>query len=303
MLLHCLTVRETFLVAAKLRLPGSVSAKEKEEVVQAVVQELGLVKAADTKIGNACAERHWSFVAVSHARLHVGSIQLICLPHLLWHCLIAGLLLTDTGVLHTFATCVPSSVWHQSAVRAQHRRTEPQSCDALRFVRGVSGGERKRCNIGVEMMSNPRRALAMSSATAVTVGLLASSPSPSFACTTHRRRVISQVVAFGLLLTLTLTDGLDADFGLDAEAATYAHSLIFLDEPTSGLDAFQAQAVMQSLWSLASNGRTVVSTIHQPRCACLRVSKLLQARRRVLVVCMWSCSLACLLSLQSCLFA
>ena len=54
MLLHCLTVRETFLVAAKLRLPGSVSAKEKEEVVQAVVQELGLVKAAETKIGNAC---------------------------------------------------------------------------------------------------------------------------------------------------------------------------------------------------------------------------------------------------------
>ena len=46
-----------------------------------------------------------------------------------------------------------------------------------------------------------------------------------------------------------------------------ARSLIFLDEPTSGLDAFQAQAVMQSLWSLASNGRTVVSTIHQPRCA------------------------------------
>jgi len=28
--------------------------------------------------------------------------------------------------------------------------------------------------------------------------------------------------------------------------------LIFLDEPTSGLDAFQAQAVMESLWSLAS---------------------------------------------------
>lgn len=34
-------------------------------------------------------------------------------------------------------------------------------------------------------------------------------------------------------------------------------SLIFLDEPTSGLDAFQAQNVMEALWTLAGNGRTV----------------------------------------------
>ena len=57
-LLHCLTVRETFLVAAKLRLPGSVPTAEKEAVVEAVIQELGLVKAANTKIGNSCARRH-----------------------------------------------------------------------------------------------------------------------------------------------------------------------------------------------------------------------------------------------------
>ena len=42
-------------------------------------------------------------------------------------------------------------------------------------------------------------------------------------------------------------------------------SFLLLDEPTSGLDAFQAQNVMESLWVLASNGRTVISTIHQPR--------------------------------------
>jgi len=54
-LLHCLTVRETFLVAAKLRLPGSVPTAEKEQVVEQVIQELGLVKAGNTKIGNSCA--------------------------------------------------------------------------------------------------------------------------------------------------------------------------------------------------------------------------------------------------------
>ena len=42
-------------------------------------------------------------------------------------------------------------------------------------------------------------------------------------------------------------------------------SLLFLDEPTTGLDSFSALNVMQSLRHLASSGRTVVTTIHQPR--------------------------------------
>ncbi|KAK9828718.1 hypothetical protein WJX72_001697 [[Myrmecia] bisecta] len=117
-LFHNLTVWETFMVAAQLRLPQSMSKQAKLMVVRDVIAELGLAKCANTYIGNA-------------------------------------------------------------------------------MVRGVSGGERKRANIGVEMMSNP--------------------------------------------------------------------SLIFLDEPTSGLDAFQAQNVMEALWSLAHAGRTVISTIHQPR--------------------------------------
>lgn len=75
------------------------------------------------------------------------------------------------------------------------------------FVRGVSGGERKRTNIGIEMLANP--------------------------------------------------------------------SLIFLDEPTSGLDAFQALNVMESLWTLSSNGRSVISTIHQPRSSIYRMFDLL----------------------------
>jgi len=64
-------------------------------------------------------------------------------------------------------------------------------------VRGVSGGEKKRVNVGTELVTDP--------------------------------------------------------------------SLIFLDEPTSGLDSFNALNVMFTLKKLAAHGRTVVSTIHQPR--------------------------------------
>ena len=42
-------------------------------------------------------------------------------------------------------------------------------------------------------------------------------------------------------------------------------SMLFLDEPTSGLDAFNALNVITTLRRLAYNGRTVVTTIHQPR--------------------------------------
>lgn len=65
------------------------------------------------------------------------------------------------------------------------------------IMRGISGGERKRVNIGSELVTDP--------------------------------------------------------------------ALLFLDEPTTGLDSFNALNVMTSLRHLASNGRTIVSTIHQPR--------------------------------------
>lgn len=65
------------------------------------------------------------------------------------------------------------------------------------IVRGISGGEKKRVNIGTELVTDP--------------------------------------------------------------------SCLFLDEPTTGLDSFNALNVMTSLRHLASNGRTVISTIHQPR--------------------------------------
>ncbi|XP_046443611.1 protein white-like isoform X5 [Daphnia pulex] len=41
-------------------------------------------------------------------------------------------------------------------------------------------------------------------------------------------------------------------------------SLMFCDEPTSGLDSFMAQNIVQALKNLASAGKTVICTIHQP---------------------------------------
>eukprot|EP00002_Diphylleia_rotans_P016817 TRINITY_DN3264_c0_g2_i7.p1 TRINITY_DN3264_c0_g2~~TRINITY_DN3264_c0_g2_i7.p1 ORF type:complete len:669 (+),score=124.78 TRINITY_DN3264_c0_g2_i7:53-2059(+) len=64
------------------------------------------------------------------------------------------------------------------------------------FKRGISGGERKRVSIGLELITNPQ--------------------------------------------------------------------IIILDEPTSGLDSFSAKVVVSGLKSLAKQGRTVITTIHQP---------------------------------------
>ncbi|KAI1849617.1 hypothetical protein JX266_004566 [Neoarthrinium moseri] len=42
-------------------------------------------------------------------------------------------------------------------------------------------------------------------------------------------------------------------------------SILFLDEPTTGLDATSAHQLVKTLKSLAQKGRTIITTIHQPR--------------------------------------
>ncbi|KAL5999383.1 ABC transporter G member 22 [Asimina triloba] len=112
-----LTVKETLMYAALLRLPKKLTKQQKEERATDVICELGLERCQDTMIG--------------------GS-----------------------------------------------------------FVRGVSGGERKRVCIGNEIIINP--------------------------------------------------------------------SLLFLDEPTSGLDSTTALRIVKMLNDIAEDGKTVVTTIHQP---------------------------------------
>jgi ABC-type multidrug transport system ATPase subunit len=51
-MLSMLTVRETLRFAARLRLPGAMSAEEKNARVEEVIEELGLADVADTYIGN-----------------------------------------------------------------------------------------------------------------------------------------------------------------------------------------------------------------------------------------------------------
>ena len=41
-------------------------------------------------------------------------------------------------------------------------------------------------------------------------------------------------------------------------------AIFFCDEPTSGLDSFMAVSVVDTLCTLAKQGRTVICTIHQP---------------------------------------
>jgi len=112
-----LTVTETLVFTALLRLPNSLSRDEKVQHVERVITELGLTRCRSSMIGGP-------------------------------------------------------------------------------LFRGISGGEKKRVSIGQEMLINP--------------------------------------------------------------------SLLLLDEPTSGLDSTTAQRILNTIKRLASGGRTVVTTIHQP---------------------------------------
>lgn len=68
-----LTVRETLLLAARLRLPASLSLKEKHDVVDALMKRMGLAKSADTIVGDEKVGRllspHVSGLTISRWRL------------------------------------------------------------------------------------------------------------------------------------------------------------------------------------------------------------------------------------------
>ncbi len=79
-LIGTLTVEETLLFAARLRLPMSMSGSEKKNIVDSVVQELGLESVKNTYIGN------WHIRGVSggqRRRVSIGC-ELVTSPTLLF---------------------------------------------------------------------------------------------------------------------------------------------------------------------------------------------------------------------------
>jgi len=75
-----LTVYETLLLSARLRLPSQMSLREKEQKVEALIDELGLRPARDVIIGD---ERHKGVSGGERKRTAVG-VEIIGDPSLIF---------------------------------------------------------------------------------------------------------------------------------------------------------------------------------------------------------------------------
>ncbi|KAK5865638.1 hypothetical protein PBY51_019890 [Eleginops maclovinus] len=123
---------------------------------------------------------------------------------------VMGTLTVRENLRFSAALRLPSSVLQsEKEARVNHLITELGLSKVADFkvgtqmTRGISGGERKRTNIGMELIIDP--------------------------------------------------------------------SVLFLDEPTTGLDASTANSVLLLLKRMASHGRTIIMSIHQPRYSIYRL--------------------------------
>lgn len=121
--------------------------------------------------------------------------------------------------------------------------------------RGISGGQRKRVNIGGALwhVHTMRRS---SWAWPCTVSMKPCFPPSASSMATNRcvRAWSSQL----LLLLLLPAPGMEL---------VSMPSVLFLDEPTSGLDATSSHDILSSLGDMAALGMNVILVLHQPRFA------------------------------------
>ena len=75
-----LTVRENLAFSANIRLPASVSAEEKTAIVNSVIEQLGLTKCADSRVGD---EHRRGISGGERRRTNIG-LELVLSPRVLF---------------------------------------------------------------------------------------------------------------------------------------------------------------------------------------------------------------------------
>jgi ABC-type glutathione transport system ATPase component len=113
-------------------------------------------------------------------------------------------------------------------------------------VRGISGGQRKRVNIGMELAADP---------TVLFLGAALPTRDPSVSMLRMHVRVegLHDAPSFHA-------------FSSSIAPLPPARRVARADEPTSGLDSSSSMEVCGALKRISELGLTIVAVIHQPRC-------------------------------------
>ena len=172
------------------------------------------------------------------------------------------------------------TVWH-------HRHLEVISrcrCPGSYFRRGISGGERKRVSVGHELLINPSIVLLDEPTRCVTSRLFSimKQQAISLAHPKLSSALGSSFHSYVLLLWCDLAVINDPGRALPILTVVLSSSALALKPSPpvrSGLDSTTALQLVESLRALASGGRAIITTIHQPS------SRLYQLLDKLMLLC------------------